>query len=126
VFKDGKPGKIAYYGEGAPLPTGTVLTVAFTLKGQDFRALNGGPVFKFTEAVSFMVDCQDQAEIDYFWDRLVEGGGEHSVCGWLKDRYGVSWPVAPHNTGDLISGPKRDKVTAVMMTMSRLTWPGWK
>ena len=119
VFRNSKVGDISYYGEDQPLPAGTVLTVSFTLDGNEFLGLNGGPVFKFNEATSFMIDCKDQDDIDYYWDRLVEGGGEYSVCGWLKDRYGLSWQVVPHNMGRLVSGPNGDKVMDAMMQMTR-------
>ena len=120
VFKNSKVGKISHYGEGQPMPAGTVVTVAFTLDGNEFTGLNGGPMFKFSEAVSFQVDCADQAEVDFFWDKLVQGGGEHSVCGWLKDRYGLSWQIVPHVMSSLIAGPKADKVMAAMMQMTKL------
>jgi predicted 3-demethylubiquinone-9 3-methyltransferase (glyoxalase superfamily) len=84
---------------------GDVLLVSFTLSGQPFTALNGGPQFPFTEAVSFAIDCVDQAEVDRYWDALVEGGGEHGQCGWLKDRFGVSWQVVPRQMGEYLGGP---------------------
>jgi predicted 3-demethylubiquinone-9 3-methyltransferase (glyoxalase superfamily) len=83
---------------------GDVLLVAFTIAGQPFTALNGGPQFPFTEAVSFEIDCADQAEVDHYWEALVEGGGVHSACGWLKDRFGVSWQVIPRQMGDYLGG----------------------
>src|SRR5436190_1194754 len=85
----------AHYPEGAPMAKGTVMTITFTLQDQEFIALNGGPHFKFTEAVSFMVRCKDQAEVDRYWNALTADGGEESQCGWLKDKYGLSWQVVP-------------------------------
>lgn len=95
IFKNSKVGAISRYGDGAPLPKGTALTVAFQLEGQDFMALNGGPIFKFTEAVSFVVTCETQAEIDHYWNKLTSDGGQESRCGWLKDKYGLSWQIVP-------------------------------
>src|SRR5689334_19200265 len=98
VFKNSKIGKISRYGkegfEVHKMPEGTVLTVAFQLEGQDFLALNAGPVFKFNEAVSFIVDCKDQAEVDYYWEKL-SAMPESEQCGWLKDKYGLSWQIIP-------------------------------
>ena len=102
---------------------GETLTVDFTLAGTRFIGLDGGPEFKFNEAVSFVVDCKDQAEVDHYWDRLVEGGGEHSVCGWLKDRYGVSWQVTPRRLNELVNSPDRDaakRVREAMLQMQKI------
>src|ERR1043165_48647 len=88
VFKDAKTGTVTRYGPGGPGPEGSVLTASFTLEGQEFVALNGGPQFKFTEAVSFVVNCADQEEVDYYWDKLTADGGTPSMCGWLKDQFG--------------------------------------
>src|SRR5689334_2212040 len=87
IFTDSKLGKVARYPEGTPGAPGTVMTAEFTLNGQDFVGLNGGPMFKFSEAVSLAVHCEDQKELDYYWDQLLEGGGKPSQCGWLKDKY---------------------------------------
>jgi predicted 3-demethylubiquinone-9 3-methyltransferase (glyoxalase superfamily) len=95
VFKKSKLGKIARYPEGGPGKPGSVMTVEFRLEGQDYVALNGGPQFKFTEAISLVVNCKDQKEIDYYWDRLIEGGGKPVQCGWLRDRFGLCWQVTP-------------------------------
>jgi predicted 3-demethylubiquinone-9 3-methyltransferase (glyoxalase superfamily) len=95
IFRDAKLGAIAHYPEGSPGPAGQVMTVEFRIEGQDFVALNGGPQFKFTEAISFVVQCEDQDEIDYYWERLLADGGKPQQCGWLKDRFGVSWQVVP-------------------------------
>jgi len=93
---------------------GAVLTVEFTIGGQPFTGLNGGPDFTFSEAVSFSIDCADQAEVDRYWDALVEGGGEHSVCGWLKDRFGLSWQVVPRQLGEYLGGPDREGAARAM------------
>jgi len=100
---------------------GEVLTVDFELAGQPFMGLNGGPDFKFNEAISFTIDCQDQAEVDLYWEALVEGGGEHSVCGWLKDRYGVSWQVIPRVLPELLADPDRNVAERVMKAMLEMT-----
>ena len=102
---------------------GAVLLVQFTLDGRPFTALNGGPRFPFTEAVSLQVDCADQAEVDRYWEALVEGGGEHSMCGWLKDRFGVSWQVVPREMGEILGGPDpagAARAMAAMLQMQKL------
>jgi predicted 3-demethylubiquinone-9 3-methyltransferase (glyoxalase superfamily) len=104
VFPNSKIGKVAKYGPGAPLPEGTVLTVEFELDGQKIVALNGGPDFKLSEAISFVVPCESQAEVDEYWDKLV-AGGEPSYCGWLKDRYGLSWQIVPTELMALLDDP---------------------
>jgi predicted 3-demethylubiquinone-9 3-methyltransferase (glyoxalase superfamily) len=103
-------------------PAGSVLTVDFQLEGQRFTAINGGPEFTFDEAVSFMVNCENQEEIDELWDKLVEGGGEHSVCGWLKDRYGLSWQVVPTGMDEMLGGDKKgaQRAFAAMMQMKKI------
>jgi predicted 3-demethylubiquinone-9 3-methyltransferase (glyoxalase superfamily) len=108
VFPNSGIKMISYYGEAGPGPAGTVLTVDFTLDGQEFTAINGGPQFTFDEAVSFAIRCADQEEIDYYWTRLSEGG-EEGPCGWLKDRYGLSWQVIPAGYEELMSDPDRDR-----------------
>jgi predicted 3-demethylubiquinone-9 3-methyltransferase (glyoxalase superfamily) len=102
-------------------PQGSVLSVDFTLAGQQFIGLNGGPDFQFNEAISFSIDCEDQAEVDRLWDALVEGGGEHSVCGWLKDRYGVSWQVIPRRLPELLNGPDPQGAARAMNAMLEMT-----
>ncbi|HUA12977.1 MAG TPA: VOC family protein [Candidatus Sulfotelmatobacter sp.] len=108
VFKDSKIGNIAHYdaasAKASGRPEGSVLTVSFQLQGQDFMALNGGPTFKFTEAISFVVNCDNQEEIDYYWGKL-SAHPENEQCGWLKDKFGVSWQIVPENMGDLIKSP---------------------
>src|SRR5256885_9564035 len=101
IFKNSKIGKIAHYGEDGPRPKGSVMTVEFTLDRVDFVALNGGPQFKFTEAISFSVNFETQAEIDYFWEKLSADGGSTGPCGWLKDKFGLSWQVRPVVLGDM-------------------------
>lgn len=109
VFKDSKINSISRYrGVGQEITgkaAGTVMTVSFSLAGQDFTALNGGPQFKFSESISFVVACEDQAEVDYFWDKLT-ALPEAGQCGWTKDKYGVSWQIVPRNMGELISSPQ--------------------
>jgi predicted 3-demethylubiquinone-9 3-methyltransferase (glyoxalase superfamily) len=121
TFKDSKMGAIMRYDDASAkasgLPAGTVLTVSFQLFGQDFTALNGGPQFKFSEAVSFMVECEDQAEIDYYWDALTADGGEESMCGWLKDKFGLSWQIIPKGMDSLVSNPK---AMAAMLQMKKI------
>ena len=102
-------------------PQGGVLTVDFTLGGQSFIGLNGGPEFKFTEAISLSIDCEDQAEVDRYWEALVEGGGEHSVCGWLKDRFGVSWQVIPRQLPEMLDSPDRAGAARAMQAMLEMT-----
>jgi predicted 3-demethylubiquinone-9 3-methyltransferase (glyoxalase superfamily) len=101
-------------------PKGSVLTVEFTIAGQQYIGLNGGPDFKFNEAVSFTIDCQDQAEVDRYWEALVEGGGEHSVCGWLKDRFGVSWQVIPRILPEMMNGADREGAARAMEAMLKM------
>ena len=114
-------------GDNPSTKAGEELMVTFTIAGQPFTALNGGPLFHFTEAVSFEIDCADQAEADRYWDALVAGGGEHSQCGWLKDRFGVSWQVIPRQIGDYLGGPDpegRARAMAAMLQMTRLDVEG--
>ena len=99
---------------------GAVLTVEFTLSGRPFIGLNGGPEFQFSEAVSFSIDCQDQAEVDRYWDALLAGGGEPSQCGWLKDRFGVSWQVIPKQLPELLAGPDRAGAARAMEAMLKM------
>jgi predicted 3-demethylubiquinone-9 3-methyltransferase (glyoxalase superfamily) len=120
VFKNSTVGAVSRYGEGPSLPAGTALTVAFTLDRTDFTALNGGSMFKFSEAISFQVDCADQAEVDYFWEKLTEGGGQTSQCGWLKDRFGLSWQIAPHVLPELMKEPNAGKIMGALLQMTKL------
>jgi predicted 3-demethylubiquinone-9 3-methyltransferase (glyoxalase superfamily) len=102
-------------------PKDMVLTVNFSLAGQTFIALNGGPDFKFNESVSFSIDCDDQAEVDRYWDSLIAGGGEPSVCGWLKDRFGVSWQVIPRQLPEMLRSPDREAAGRAMEAMLKMT-----
>ncbi len=126
VFKNSKIGRTSRYGkEGKDIhgrEAGTVMTVEFELEGQKFLALNGGPQFKFDEAISFQVDCESQEEVDHYWERLGDGG-EEGPCGWLKDRYGLSWQIVPARLKELIADPDREKsarVTEAMLQMRKL------
>jgi predicted 3-demethylubiquinone-9 3-methyltransferase (glyoxalase superfamily) len=121
VFKNSEITEVSRYGEGAPMPEGTVLVVRFRLDGHEFMALNGGPEFKFTEAVSFQIDCKSQEEVDYFWNTLTSNGGETSVCGWLKDKYGLSWQVVPTILGELLQDEDQEKSNRVMQAMLQMT-----
>lgn len=113
-------GDISRYGEGAPLPAGTALTVTFELEGQSYMALNGGPHFSFTPAVSFVIHCDSQAEIDRLWAALGEGGA-YERCGWLRDRYGLSWQIVPRNIGAMMRDSARaGRVMAQILTMDKL------
>ena len=119
VFKNSKLDDVVRNGENGPGPKGSALTASFTLDGQQFVALNGGPHFKFTEAVSFVISCQDQEEIDYYWQKLSEGG-EESRCGWLKDKYGLSWQVVPAAMGKLLSNPDPEKSKRTMQALMKM------
>jgi predicted 3-demethylubiquinone-9 3-methyltransferase (glyoxalase superfamily) len=120
IFKNSKIGEISRYTEAGPGPAGAAMVVAFELDGQGFSALNGGPVFSFTEAVSFVIDCADQAEVDYFWTAL-SAGGETSQCGWLKDRYGLSWQIVPAALPRILSNPDPVKARRAMEAMLKMT-----
>ena len=122
VFPNSKITEIARYGSAGPRPEGTVMTVAFDLDGQPFLALNGGPEFTFSEAISFIVNCKDQDEVDSYWNALSEGG-EEGPCGWLKDRFGVSWQIVPEALPKLLSDPDKEssqRVMAAMMQMKKI------
>src|SRR6185436_5954037 len=120
IFKNSKAGAITHYPAGTPGPAGTVMTAAFQLDGQEFVALNGGPEFPFTEAVSFVINCETQEEIDYYWRKLSAGGGEVQCGGWLKDKFGVSWQVVPRVLGELISGKDPAKAQRVMHALLKM------
>lgn len=119
IFKNSKIVKISRYGDAGPGPKGSVMTVVFQLDGQEFIALNGGPHFKFTEAVSFSVECQTQQEVDEFWANL-SAGGEEGPCGWLKDRYGLSWQINPTILGEMLSDPDPGKSRRAMEAMLKM------
>jgi predicted 3-demethylubiquinone-9 3-methyltransferase (glyoxalase superfamily) len=116
VFPNSRIVNVSRYGEAGPRPAGSVMTVDFELDGRPFMALNGGPEFAFNEAVSFVIDCADQDEVDYYWTKLSEGG-EEGPCGWLKDRFGLSWQVVPAALGELASDPDPAKSKAVIKAM---------
>lgn len=123
LLPNSRIGAIARYGKGAPLPEGTVLTVAFALDGRDFLALNGGPVFAFNEAHSMVVACESQAEIDRLWAALLANGGAAQRCGWLKDRYGLSWQIVPASLAAMMAGSDteaRDRAMAAVLGMVKL------
>lgn len=123
VFKDGKRGRVARYNEAGPGPEGQVMVVEFEINGQKFVGLNGGPQFPFTEAVSFQIHCADDAEADYYYEELTGNGGQESACGWVKDRFGLSWQVVPAGAIDLISDPdpqRAARATAAMLKMKKL------
>jgi len=120
IFKNSKVVSVARYGEAGPGPKGSAMTVAFELEGQKFVGLNGGPHFKFTEAVSFVVNCASQEEVDYFWEKLLEGGGKESQCGWLKDKYGLSWQIVPIVLPELLQNKDPEKANRVMQAMMKM------
>ena len=123
IFPNSKIKQVTPYPEGSMLPAGTAMMVIFDLDGQEFLAMNAGPHFKFTEATSFLIHTEDQAETDRLWNALIADGGEESMCGWLKDRFGLSWQVTPTRLMELMSDPDRNKaarVSAAMMTMRKI------
>ena len=119
IFKNSKVGKITRFGEAGPGQKGTVMSVTFQLDGQDFLALNGGPIFKFTEAVSFFVNCETQQEVDELWEKL-SAGGEESRCGWLKDKYGLSWQIIPSTLIKMLGDTDGEKAKRVMQAMLQM------
>ena len=122
LFKNSRITEVSRYGEAGPRPAGSVMVVSFELDGQPFTALNGGPEFTFSEAISFQIDCQSQEEVDHYWDGLT-AGGEEGPCGWLKDRYGVSWQVVPSALIALLQDPdpgRSQRAMAAMMTMKKI------
>jgi predicted 3-demethylubiquinone-9 3-methyltransferase (glyoxalase superfamily) len=119
LFPNSRIVDVAHYGEAGPRDAGTVMAVRFELDGQEFVALNGGPEFTFDEAISFQIDCGDQAEVDRYWEALSDGG-EQSQCGWLKDRFGLSWQVVPRRLFELLGDPDRVKAQRVMAAMLQM------
>ena len=119
IFKNSKVGNVTRYGDAGPGPKGTVMTATFQLDGQEFIALNGGPHFKFTEAISFSVDCKTQEEVDELWNKLSEGG-QKSRCGWLKDKYGLSWQIVPTVLTELLGDKDPAKSKRVMQAMLQM------
>jgi predicted 3-demethylubiquinone-9 3-methyltransferase (glyoxalase superfamily) len=120
IFKNSRVVNVTHYTEAGPRPAGTVLTVEFELDGQRFVGINGGPQFTFDEAVSFQILCKDQAEVDYYWDRLIDGG-EPSQCGWLKDKFGLSWQVVPTGMAELFADPDKGRAERAMNAMFTMT-----
>jgi predicted 3-demethylubiquinone-9 3-methyltransferase (glyoxalase superfamily) len=120
IFKNSKVGKVSRYGEAGPGRQGTVMSATFQLEGQEFFALNGGPQFPFTEAVSFFVDCKTQQEVDDLWEKLSEGGKKER-CGWLKDKYGLSWQIIPSALGEMLQDRDPEKSKRVMQAMLQMT-----
>ncbi len=123
IFKNSKITNVSRYGDGGPGPKGTAMVVAFELEGQRFMALNGGPHYSFTPAISLLVNCETQQEVDELWDKLLAGGGKPSRCGWLQDRWGLSWQIIPTVLGKLMSDPdpeKSKRVMQEMLTMDKL------
>ncbi len=125
IFKNSKTGQVARYGpagsKAAGRPEGSVMTIEFELDGQEFTAINGGPHFKFNPAISFVVNCADQAEIDYYWEKLSGDGGREDQCGWLTDKFGVSWQIVPADLGDWMKDTaKADKAMEAVLKMKKL------
>jgi predicted 3-demethylubiquinone-9 3-methyltransferase (glyoxalase superfamily) len=120
IFKNSKTGEIRRYGDGGPGPKGSVMSATFNLDGQQFIALNGGPHFKFTPAISFFVNCRSQDEVDELWEKLA-AGGEKGQCGWLKDKYGLSWQVVPDALGEMLRDKDAAKAKRVMQAMMQMT-----
>ncbi|MGK7379289.1 VOC family protein [Planococcus sp. 1R117A] len=125
IFKNSSIGRITHYvKEGQEIhgkPVGSVMTVEFQIEGQEFLALNGGPEFKFSEAISFIINCESQDEIDYYWDKLTEGGDEKAqICGWLKDKFGVSWQVTPIALNEMLMDSDTEKVERVMKSFMQM------
>jgi predicted 3-demethylubiquinone-9 3-methyltransferase (glyoxalase superfamily) len=120
VFKNSKILSVSRYGEAGPGPKGSVMVVSFQLEGQQFTALNGGPQFKFSEAFSFVVSCENQQEINDYWTKLTSGGGQESQCGWLKDKFGFSWQIVPTALGKLMSDKDPKKSSRVMQALLQM------
>jgi predicted 3-demethylubiquinone-9 3-methyltransferase (glyoxalase superfamily) len=120
VFKNAEVLDVSRYGEGGPGPAGTVMTASFRLDGLEFVALNGGPEYRFSEAISFQIDCKSQDEVDYFWEKLTDGG-EPGPCGWLKDRFGLSWQVVPSRLTELLQDPDPANANRVMQAMLQMS-----
>ena len=120
ICKDSEIVDVSYYGEAGPREAGMVLTVSFRLFGQEFIGLNGGPEFKFNEAISLQVNCESQAEVDDLWERLLADGGEPGPCGWLKDKCGVSWQITPTRLTELLNDEDSEKAQRVMQSMLQM------
>ena len=120
IFPNSKITAVSHYGEAGPREAGEVLTVDFELDGQHFTGINGGPEFKFTEAISLLINCKDQEEVDYYWSKLTADGGAEVQCGWCRDKYGLSWQVIPTRLGELMSDQDTEKANAVMKAMLQM------
>ena len=120
IFKNSKILNVSRYGDAGPGPKGSVMVVNFQLAGQEFTALNGGPQFKFSEAFSLVVNCENQKELDEYWSKLTSGGGQESQCGWLKDKFGFSWQIVPTELGKLISAKDPAKTNRVMQAVLQM------
>lgn len=120
VFKNSRVIHISRYGKGGPGREGSVMSATFQLEDQGFMALNGGPYFKFNEAVSFFVNCKDQKEVDYYWEALTADGGEESMCGWLKDKFGISWQIVPAILSRLLDSPDQERSAQAMEAMLKM------
>ncbi|PYO74169.1 MAG: hypothetical protein DMD64_04980 [Gemmatimonadetes bacterium] len=120
IFKNSKILHVSRYGDAGPGPKGSVMVVNFQLAGQEFTALNGGPLFKFSEAFSFVVNCENQQEVDEYWSKLTSGGGQESQCGWLKDKFGFSWQIVPTALGKLMSDTDPQKANRVMEALLKM------
>jgi predicted 3-demethylubiquinone-9 3-methyltransferase (glyoxalase superfamily) len=121
VFKDSRVVTKTHYTEGAPREAGMVMTVEWELNGQRFVGINGGPQFKFDEAVSFQINCEDQDEVDYYWEKLIEGGGSEGQCGWLKDKFGLSWQVVPTGMEEVFADPDPERAERAMKAMLQMS-----
>ncbi|MEP7015195.1 MAG: VOC family protein [Verrucomicrobiota bacterium] len=122
VFRNSKMGSISRYGEAGPGPKGSVMIATFTIEGQEFTALNGGPMFKFSEAISFVVNCETQEEIDYYWEKLLQGGKEQQ-CGWLKDKFGLSWQIVPVVFFEMMQDKDSDKKERAFNAVMQMVKP---
>jgi len=120
IFKNSKVGKVSRYGDAGPGPKGSVMTATFELEGQEFMALNGGPHFKFTPAISLFVNCETQEEVDEIWNKFLSAGGKADQCGWLTDKYGLSWQIIPKALGVMLSDPDPEKSQRVMKAMMQM------
>jgi len=120
IFKNSKMGAVSRYGEAGPGPEGSVMVATFEIEGVQFTALNGGPMFKFTEAISFVVNCESQEEVDHYWNELTADGGKESRCGWLKDKFGLSWQIVPTALGKMMRDPDKEKAKRVMQAMLKM------
>lgn len=119
IFKNSKIMQVTHYEEGGPMPKGTVMTIGFQLEGMNFTALNGGPYFTFSSAISFVVNCTSQDEVDYLWDKLSDGG-EIQQCGWLKDKFGVTWQIVPIRLIEMLNDSDKEKARGVVQAMLRM------